>query len=202
MRKEQEDEMECQKQFWAHPVPSHVHQALYHKMMEQREKERKHDIEQRKQFLLSIQKPFKFQEREKDKRLDLLSLNQDSQDSQDHVKKTVNVKKSFSKEGGDSPVSKLKGEFFLFAGMMVISRLGGLISFFSFMLLFAIQQHRPRAIPHPSVPNFVLLSALGRKSWNLFMRHRASSPKSFTRSPISKSCTNNSRRNFYENHKM
>lgn len=192
--------MECQKQFWAHPVPSHVHQALYQKMMEQREKERKHDIEQRKQFLLSIQKPFKFQEREKDKRVDLLSLNQDSQD---HVKKTVNVKKSFLKEGGDSPVSKLKGEFFVFAGMMVISGPGGvLISFFSFMLSFAIQQHRQRAIPHLVVPNFALLSALGRKSWNLFMRHRASSPKSFTRSPISKSCTNNSRRNFYEKRKM
>lgn len=123
MRKEQEDEMECQKQFWAHPVPSHVHQALYHKMMEQREKERKQDIEQRKQFLLSIQKPFKFQEREKDKRENLLSLNQDSHD---RVKKTGNVKKSSPKEVRNSPVSKPKGEFFLFAGMMVISGPGGL----------------------------------------------------------------------------
>lgn len=107
IRKEQEDEMECQKQFWAHPVPSHVHQARYHKMMEQREKERKHDIEQRKQFLLSIQKPFKF--REKDKRENVLSLNQDSHD---HVKKTGTVKKS-PKEVRDIPVSEVKGEFFL-----------------------------------------------------------------------------------------
>lgn len=137
--------MECQKQFWAHPVPSHVHQALYHKMMEQREKERKHDIEQRKQFLLSIQKPFKFQEREKDKRIDLLSLNQDSQD---HVKKTVNVKKYFSKESGDSPVSKLKGEFFLFAGMMVISGPGGFISFFLIYAFVCISAASPKS--HPS----------------------------------------------------
>lgn len=115
MRKEQEDETECQKQFWAHPVPSHVHQARYHKMMEQREKERKHDIEQRKQFLLSIQKPFKFQQREKDKRENLLGLNQNSHD---HVNKTGTVKKSSLKEVRDSPVSEVKGEFFLFAGMV------------------------------------------------------------------------------------
>ncbi|XP_056915199.1 protein FAM161B isoform X1 [Takifugu flavidus] len=76
LMKEREDEVECQKQFWAHPVPSHVHQPRYHKMMAQREKERKHDIEQRKQFLLSIQKPFKFQEREKDKSKMLSTINQ------------------------------------------------------------------------------------------------------------------------------
>lgn len=113
MRKEQEDETECEKQFWAHPVPSHVHQARYHKMMEQREKERKHDIEQRKQFLLSIQKPFKFQERQKEKRENLLSLNQTSHD---HVNKTGTVKKSSLKEVRDSPVSDVKGEFLLFGG--------------------------------------------------------------------------------------
>lgn len=100
--------MECQKQFWAHPVPNHVHQNRYHKMMEQRDKERKHDIEQRKQFLLSIQKPFKFQEREKDKREHLLSLNQESHD---RVNKTGTVKKS--KEIRDFPVSEMKGELFL-----------------------------------------------------------------------------------------
>lgn len=115
MRKEQEDEVECQKQFWAPPVPSHVHQARYHKMMEQREKERKHDIEQRKQFLLSIQKPFKFREREKDKGENVLSLNQDSHD---HANKPESVKKS-PKEVRDPPVSELKGELFLFAGMML-----------------------------------------------------------------------------------
>uniref|UniRef100_A0A674PDT2 FAM161 centrosomal protein B n=1 Tax=Takifugu rubripes TaxID=31033 RepID=A0A674PDT2_TAKRU len=76
LMKEREDEVECQKQFWAHPVPSHVHQPRYHKMMAQRENERKHDIEQRKQFLLSIQKPFKFQEREKDKSKMLSTINQ------------------------------------------------------------------------------------------------------------------------------
>lgn len=111
MRKEQEDEVECQKQFWAHPVPKHVHQALYHKMMEQREKERKHDIEQRKQFLLSIQKPFKFREKQKEKQENLLNLNQDSHD---HANKTGSAKK-FSKKMRDSPLPDLKGEFFFFA---------------------------------------------------------------------------------------
>lgn len=102
--------MECQKQFWAHPVPSHVHQARYHKMMEQREKERKHDIEQRKRFLLSIQKPFKFRERQKERREHLLNLNQDSHD---HVNKTGSAKIS-PKNIGDSPVPEVKGEFFFF----------------------------------------------------------------------------------------
>lgn len=131
MRKEQEDEVECQKQFWAHPVPSHVHQARYHKMMEQREKERKHDIEQRKQFLLSIQKPFKFQEREKDKKQNLFV----NQDSHDHVSKTGTVKKSYPKEATDSPVSEIKGEYFLFAGMMVNSRPGVLFLIYNLFYL-------------------------------------------------------------------
>lgn len=109
MRKDQEDEAECLKQFWAHPVPSHVHQPLYHKMMEQREKERKHDIEQRMQYLLSIQKPFKFQEREEDKREKLLTL---KQVSQNNVNKTGAVKKSPCKEVKDSSASEVKGEFF------------------------------------------------------------------------------------------
>lgn len=106
LRKEQEDEAECQKQFWAHPVPSHVHQPRYHKMMAQREKERKHEIEQRKQFLLSIQKPFKFQEREKDKSKMLSIINQVPHDG---VNKPGSVTK-LPKEVLDSS-SKVKGEF-------------------------------------------------------------------------------------------
>lgn len=115
MKKEQEGEVECQKQFWAPPVPSHVHQPRYQKMMEQREKERKHDIEQRKQYLLSIQRPFTFLEREKDKREKFLSLNQVSHD---HVDKPGTAKKSPLKEVEESSVSKVKGKFFLF-GIMV-----------------------------------------------------------------------------------
>ncbi|KAG7238559.1 hypothetical protein INR49_030832 [Caranx melampygus] len=80
MSKEEEAEAECQKKFSAVPVPSHVSQPLYQKVMELREKERKQSHEQRKNFLLSIQKPFSFQEREKEKREKLITtLNQVSQ---------------------------------------------------------------------------------------------------------------------------
>lgn len=77
---EEEAEAECQKKFCAVPVPSHVSQPLYQDVMDLREKERKHCHEQRKNFLLSIQKPFSFQEREKEKREKLITtLNQISQ---------------------------------------------------------------------------------------------------------------------------
>lgn len=75
-------------------------------MMAQREKERKQDIEQRKRFLLSIQKPFKFQEREKDKSKKLLGI---IQVPHDQVNKAGNVAKS-PKEVLES-TSELKGEF-------------------------------------------------------------------------------------------
>lgn len=82
-------------------------------MIAQRERERKEDIEKRKRFLLSIQQPFKFQEREKDKTEQLLSLNQVSHD---HVHKTGNSTKSLKEVKNSS--SEVKGEFFLFAGIL------------------------------------------------------------------------------------
>ncbi|KAM3871363.1 protein FAM161B [Diretmus argenteus] len=66
--KEEEAEAECQKKFCAATVPSHVSLPLYQEMMQLREKERKQGREQRKNFLLSMQKPFSFQERENEKR--------------------------------------------------------------------------------------------------------------------------------------
>ncbi|XP_068195502.1 protein FAM161B [Antennarius striatus] len=68
MKKEEEAEAECQKKFCASPVPCHVIQPYYQEMMALREKEREQGREQRKEFLLSIQKPFSFQERERVKK--------------------------------------------------------------------------------------------------------------------------------------
>lgn len=74
MKREEEDEAECQRKFCALPVPSHVTQPLFEQMMELKEMDRKQGHEERKEFLLSIQKPFSFQEREKEKREKLVVL--------------------------------------------------------------------------------------------------------------------------------
>lgn len=66
-KKEEEEEAECKKKFSAAPIPSRVTQPLYQEMLELREKERKQVHEQRKEFLLSNQKPFSFEERDKNK---------------------------------------------------------------------------------------------------------------------------------------
>ncbi|XP_044229977.1 protein FAM161B [Thunnus albacares] len=95
MKKEEEAEAECQKKFCALPVPNHVSLPLYQEMMELREKERKQGLEQRKHFLLSVQKPFSFQEREKEKREKLIAML--NQVSQDQKNKTASVGKSLHK---------------------------------------------------------------------------------------------------------
>ncbi|XP_056446733.1 LOW QUALITY PROTEIN: protein FAM161B [Gadus chalcogrammus] len=61
-------EAECQKKFRALPVPRHVTLPLYRQMTEQRETRRKQCLDQRKDFLLSSQKPFCFQGRERERR--------------------------------------------------------------------------------------------------------------------------------------
>lgn len=110
MRKEEEAEAECQKKFSALPVPGHVIQPLYQEMMELREKERKQGHEQRREFLLSIQKPFSFQEREKEKREKLIQML--NQVSHDHKNKVATVRKPLYKEVKDSSdTSELKGGF-------------------------------------------------------------------------------------------
>ncbi|XP_022606715.1 protein FAM161B [Seriola dumerili] len=106
MSKEEEAEAECQKKFCAVPVPNHVTQPLYQEVIELREKERKQGHEQRKNFLLSIQKPFSFQEREKEKRQKLIAtLNQASQDQKNKI---PTVRKSLHKVENDSLDSELK----------------------------------------------------------------------------------------------
>ncbi|XP_027130957.1 protein FAM161B isoform X3 [Larimichthys crocea] len=108
MIKEEKAEAECQKKFSALPVPSHVIQPLYQEMMELKEKERKHGLEQRRDFLLSVQKPFTFQEREKAKREKLIAMLK--QVSHDQKNKTATVRKSPHKEMKDSSDSELKDQ--------------------------------------------------------------------------------------------
>lgn len=109
MRKDEEAEAECQKKFCALPVPGHVIHPLYQEMMELREKKRKQGHEQRREFLLSIQKPFSFQEREKEKREKLIAVL--NQVSHDHQSKLATVRKPPHKEVKDLSDSDLKGGF-------------------------------------------------------------------------------------------
>ncbi|AWP16560.1 putative protein FAM161B [Scophthalmus maximus] len=103
MHKEEEANAECQRKFSALPVPSRVIQPLYQEMMERREKERQQGHEQRKNFLLSAQKPFSFQEREKEKREKLIA-------SQDQENKVPTVGKPRRKLEKDSLHSELKDQ--------------------------------------------------------------------------------------------
>lgn len=109
MKKEEEDAAECQKKFCAHPVPSHVIQPYYQEMMELRQKERKKCHEQRREFLLSIQKPFHFQERERVKKEQLES----NQVSKDQRNKKESVSKLPQTIVNDSPVIELKSRCLL-----------------------------------------------------------------------------------------
>ncbi|XP_019721056.1 protein FAM161B isoform X3 [Hippocampus comes] len=89
-KKEEEAEAECKKKFSALPVPNQVRLPLYREMIERRDEERKQGLEQRKRFLLSVQKPFSFQEREKKKQEKLVGLlNQASQEAKKKTVKTV-----------------------------------------------------------------------------------------------------------------
>ncbi|XP_020569613.1 protein FAM161B [Oryzias latipes] len=92
-RRTEEEDAECLKKFRALPVPKHVMKPIYQDMLELKEKERKQSCEHRKQFLLSIQKPFSFHERDKTKREKLVTtVNQVS-----HDPKTDCFRKNLSK---------------------------------------------------------------------------------------------------------
>ncbi|XP_037341587.2 protein FAM161B isoform X2 [Pungitius pungitius] len=95
--KEEEAKTECQRKFRAHPVPAHVSQTRYQEMMELKEKERNQWHEQRRDFLLSIQRPFSFQEREKEKRERLITMLNQVKDK----KKAASVMKPPQKEVKD-----------------------------------------------------------------------------------------------------
>ncbi|NXI44656.1 F161A protein, partial [Galbula dea] len=65
LRKQLEEEAECQKKFRANPVPAAVFLPLYHEIVQQNEERRRSVKERSKLKLLASQKPFKFIEREK-----------------------------------------------------------------------------------------------------------------------------------------
>ncbi|NXT75422.1 F161A protein, partial [Zapornia atra] len=65
LKKQLEEEAECQKKFRANPVPAAVFLPLYHEIMQQNEERRRSVKERSKLKLLASQKPFKFIEREK-----------------------------------------------------------------------------------------------------------------------------------------
>ncbi|KFV55192.1 Protein FAM161A, partial [Gavia stellata] len=65
LKKQLEEEAECQKQFRANPVPAAVFLPLYHEIVQRNEERRRSVKERSKLKLLASQKPFKFIEREK-----------------------------------------------------------------------------------------------------------------------------------------
>lgn len=97
---------ECQRKFTALPVPSHVTRPLFQEMKELKDKERKECQEQRKTFLLSLQKPFSFQVRENGKMEKLVAkmnrLTQEETHKAASVKKSVQNKSTFIKMEKDS----------------------------------------------------------------------------------------------------
>ncbi|KAF7704389.1 hypothetical protein HF521_021461 [Silurus meridionalis] len=62
--KEQLDWAECQKKFRVSPVPEHISKLLYDDMVQTQDRVRNEGRQQRKEFLLSIQKPFRFHQRQ------------------------------------------------------------------------------------------------------------------------------------------
>ncbi|NXP18385.1 F161A protein, partial [Scytalopus superciliaris] len=65
LKKQLEEEAECQKKFRANPVPAAVFLPLYHDIV-QRDEERRRSVRERSKLkLLASQKPFKFIERER-----------------------------------------------------------------------------------------------------------------------------------------
>ncbi|NWR69386.1 F161A protein, partial [Centropus unirufus] len=65
LKKQLEEEAECQKKFRANPVPAAVFLPLYHEIVQRNEERRRSVKERSKLKLLASQKPFKFIERER-----------------------------------------------------------------------------------------------------------------------------------------
>ncbi|KAL7862025.1 hypothetical protein SRHO_G00134660 [Serrasalmus rhombeus] len=63
--KEEIDWAECQKQFRVAPVPEHVFMSLYDNIVSEQKRMRQEGRQQRKEFLLSMQRPFTFHQRER-----------------------------------------------------------------------------------------------------------------------------------------
>lgn len=110
--KEEADLAECQKQFCVAPVPEHVSKPLYDDLIHEQERLRKEGREQRRDFLLTMQKPFRFHKREEKKRERL----KEEMASADKSEKTepVCVRKPKPKAVSDPIFSEqLKGAIYL-----------------------------------------------------------------------------------------
>ncbi|XP_006122228.1 protein FAM161A isoform X1 [Pelodiscus sinensis] len=68
LKKQLEEETECQKKFRANPVPASVFLPLYHEIMERNEERRKSVKERSRDILLASQKPFQFIKREEQRK--------------------------------------------------------------------------------------------------------------------------------------
>ncbi|XP_072363863.1 protein FAM161A isoform X2 [Scyliorhinus torazame] len=68
LRKQLEEEAECQKKFRANPVPAHTYIPLLEEIIERNEERRSFVKMRNKDILLAMQKPFGFQEREEKKK--------------------------------------------------------------------------------------------------------------------------------------
>uniref|UniRef100_A0A8C5HJR0 Protein FAM161A n=1 Tax=Gouania willdenowi TaxID=441366 RepID=A0A8C5HJR0_GOUWI len=68
LRRQLEELRECQKKFRASPVPAHVHLPLYEEQKERNEQRRRSVREREEQHLRSIQRPFSFLERERQRK--------------------------------------------------------------------------------------------------------------------------------------
>ncbi|XP_043367912.1 protein FAM161A isoform X2 [Dermochelys coriacea] len=68
LKKQLEEEAECQKKFRANPVPASVFLPLYHEIMERNEERRKFVKERSKDMLLASQRPFQFIKREEQRK--------------------------------------------------------------------------------------------------------------------------------------
>ncbi|CAM4643520.1 unnamed protein product [Leuciscus chuanchicus] len=78
--KEEADLVECQKQFCVAPVPEHISKPLYDNLIHEQERLRKEGREQRRDFLLTMQKPFRFHKREeKTKEMDSANKSEKTQ---------------------------------------------------------------------------------------------------------------------------
>ncbi|XP_062325955.1 protein FAM161B [Osmerus eperlanus] len=107
--REEEEEAECQRKFTAAPVPSHVFLPLYQEVVEGREQVRKQGLEQRRNFLVSMQKPFSFMEVDERKREKLVDTF--SGVTQDQKAKAVSIRKPIPKAVMDPAISeRLKAE--------------------------------------------------------------------------------------------
>ncbi|KAM9465800.1 protein FAM161B isoform 2-T2 [Clarias gariepinus] len=102
--REELDWAECHKQFHVSPVPGHVCKLLYDDIVKEQERVREVGRQRRKEFLLSIQRPFTFQHREERRRDRLKS--ETSAEKLSETKKDDRSRKRVPKPATDPAISE------------------------------------------------------------------------------------------------